>query len=304
MTMTTPHHSEPAREAVALPSEITEAQINSACLSYRHDFGLLDEHDKERLRFVAKEWLHAWRKEFAPLAPALKLSASPAPAASGGLEAVREAAKDIIASRSSTYKARNGRVMSIEDGAGEMMWIVPFDEMHALEAALAAHAATGGEAVAWRWRFRDDNPNAPWSFAAKIEDVMGIDILSEPLYAYPAPSETATGGEADPDRLLKDALFANIKAGRETAGYSGVKVDGGRIASIYFAKHDAGTSLRLAHPAPSETGVKAWQDVRDERRRQVEAEGWTPAHSHAIGRQVVDQHVQHHYRSGDGHDPQ
>jgi len=89
------HHSEPAREAVALPSEITEAQINSACLSYRHDFGLLDEHDKERLRFVAKEWLHAWRKEFDPLAPALKVSASPAPAASGGLEAVRGAEPEI-----------------------------------------------------------------------------------------------------------------------------------------------------------------------------------------------------------------
>jgi hypothetical protein len=43
--------------------EPTEAQINSACLSFRHDYGLLDDHDRERLRFVAVEWLRAWQKE-------------------------------------------------------------------------------------------------------------------------------------------------------------------------------------------------------------------------------------------------
>jgi hypothetical protein len=43
--------------------EPTDAQINSACLSFRHDYGLLDDHDRERLRFVAIEWLRAWQKE-------------------------------------------------------------------------------------------------------------------------------------------------------------------------------------------------------------------------------------------------
>lgn len=47
------------------------------------------------------------------------------------------AAKDIISSRSSTYKARNGKVMSIEDDSGEMVWLVPFDALLALEAAIA-----------------------------------------------------------------------------------------------------------------------------------------------------------------------
>lgn len=43
----------------------TTAQINSACLSYRHDFGLLDSETKDGLRFQAGEWLYAWQKEFA-----------------------------------------------------------------------------------------------------------------------------------------------------------------------------------------------------------------------------------------------
>lgn len=62
---------------------------------------------------------------------------SPAATPVSESEPVREAAQALIAARSSTYKARNGRVMGIEDDSGEMMWIVPFDEMLALEDALA-----------------------------------------------------------------------------------------------------------------------------------------------------------------------
>ena len=43
----------------------TFAQLNSACMSYRHDFGLMSDEEQERLRWLAKEWLHAWRKEAA-----------------------------------------------------------------------------------------------------------------------------------------------------------------------------------------------------------------------------------------------
>lgn len=42
---------------------VTETQINSACMSYRHDFGLLDQEERDRVRWEAKEWLHAWLKE-------------------------------------------------------------------------------------------------------------------------------------------------------------------------------------------------------------------------------------------------
>lgn len=41
----------------------TAREIDSACMSFRHDFGLMDQEQKDRLRWQAYEWLHAWRKE-------------------------------------------------------------------------------------------------------------------------------------------------------------------------------------------------------------------------------------------------
>lgn len=41
----------------------TASEIDSVCLSYRHDFGLLSPTDQSLTRFQAVEWLHAWRKE-------------------------------------------------------------------------------------------------------------------------------------------------------------------------------------------------------------------------------------------------
>lgn len=45
------------------PPEPTEQQINSACLSYDHSFGLMATATQEELRQQAKEWLQAWQKE-------------------------------------------------------------------------------------------------------------------------------------------------------------------------------------------------------------------------------------------------
>jgi hypothetical protein len=36
--------------------ELTDEQIDSACLSYRHDFGLLSVVGQDYIRFQAKEW--------------------------------------------------------------------------------------------------------------------------------------------------------------------------------------------------------------------------------------------------------
>jgi hypothetical protein len=43
--------------------EPTEAQINSACLSYDHSFGLMEGAERQMVRFEAREWLRAWQKE-------------------------------------------------------------------------------------------------------------------------------------------------------------------------------------------------------------------------------------------------
>ena len=48
-----------------------------------------------------------------------------------------EAARVIIAQMSDTYKARNGKQMSIEADDGEKCWIVHSDDIVTLEAAIA-----------------------------------------------------------------------------------------------------------------------------------------------------------------------
>lgn len=52
-------------------------------------------------------------------------------------EDLREAAQAVIEQAFDFYKARNGRVMSIEGEDGEKCWIVPFDAFEQLRAALA-----------------------------------------------------------------------------------------------------------------------------------------------------------------------
>ncbi len=84
-----------AREAAAAikqeravePEAPTLAQLNSACMSYRHDFGLMEDEERERLRWAAKEWLRAWRKEVA-------WAAHPSPPADTLAEAHGEPAHD------------------------------------------------------------------------------------------------------------------------------------------------------------------------------------------------------------------
>lgn len=56
-------------------------------------------------------------------------------------EGLREAAANLIANRFDQYKARNGKMSSIEGDDGEKCWIVSFDDMADLEAALAVEGA-------------------------------------------------------------------------------------------------------------------------------------------------------------------
>lgn len=39
------------------------ADINSVCLAYRHDYGLMTPNQQESLRLEAEEWRRAWSKE-------------------------------------------------------------------------------------------------------------------------------------------------------------------------------------------------------------------------------------------------
>jgi hypothetical protein len=39
-----------------------EQLVDSACMYYRHDFGLMGPTERDKMRFEAKEWIRAWEK--------------------------------------------------------------------------------------------------------------------------------------------------------------------------------------------------------------------------------------------------
>jgi len=49
-----------ASVAPAAPKPLTDSDLTSACLSYRHDFGLLPTDERERLMLTAMEWARAF----------------------------------------------------------------------------------------------------------------------------------------------------------------------------------------------------------------------------------------------------
>ncbi len=59
-------------------------------------------------------------------------------------QALEEAARNLIANRFDSYKARNGKLCSIEGDDGEKCWIVSFDDMAELESALSSQPVADG----------------------------------------------------------------------------------------------------------------------------------------------------------------
>lgn len=93
---------------------------------------LLTIYSDDGIKVCSTSWHGSIRKTY-PLKPESEANARMIAATPG----LAEAAKGVLESRAATFKARNGRRMGIEDESGEAMWIVPFDEMAALEAAIA-----------------------------------------------------------------------------------------------------------------------------------------------------------------------
>lgn len=48
------------QKAVALPEKLSVAQLDDACLTYTHDFGILPVQQRDSLRFQAEQWWHAF----------------------------------------------------------------------------------------------------------------------------------------------------------------------------------------------------------------------------------------------------
>lgn len=46
-------------------SDISDSELRDACLSHRHDYGLMLLEERRDLEFQAMEWLRAWDKALA-----------------------------------------------------------------------------------------------------------------------------------------------------------------------------------------------------------------------------------------------
>lgn len=126
--------------------------------------------------------------------------------------AVEKAARNLIAVRYDTYKARNGNLCSIEGDDGEKAWIVPFDAMADLESALSSpdHADAGkveGDGNRWRifeaacargyWGIeleQASNDDEPILYPIKVHRDILVRIVEAHNTALPsAPSKEVAG---------------------------------------------------------------------------------------------------------------
>jgi hypothetical protein len=126
----------------------TDDQIESACLSYRHDFGLLEAAQQSQIKYAGLEWLLAWQKampqmgntqatitqlekacaEWAEVSQSNHQRAKRAEARVAELEAERDAALDMMAAQP----------MALSKALRELGYLVPiFVVSTALRAALS-----------------------------------------------------------------------------------------------------------------------------------------------------------------------
>ena len=115
-----------SKPAMALPFEATQGMIKAA-------LDLVWEESETHEDLVCRLW-----RAMAAVAP-------DQPPAAREL-ALEEAARNLIANRFDSYKARNGKLCSIEGDDGEKCWIVSFDHMAELESSLWAERVEKGEA--------------------------------------------------------------------------------------------------------------------------------------------------------------
>jgi hypothetical protein len=54
-----PSENQPSCLGAVIVRFNSDTFIDNVCLSYRHDFGLMSEQDRQRLRFECREWMRA-----------------------------------------------------------------------------------------------------------------------------------------------------------------------------------------------------------------------------------------------------
>ncbi|MCP1200094.1 hypothetical protein [Notoacmeibacter sp. MSK16QG-6] len=171
------------------------------------------------------------------------------------LETMVAAVDDVIDGRSSTFRARNGRNVGIKDDNGEKCWIVPSDEMFALESALAEFKTSN---VRYRKSFQ--NRVAPW-----MEACFGPEISSDRLERgdrlLEEVLELLQSGDYPVDRVaaLTDYVFERDK-GEPHQEVGGVMV----TLAAYCMAH----GLDMHHAGEDEL-ARIWTKVEEIRAKQA-----------------------------------
>lgn len=122
---------------------------------------------KERLEWAESE-LQIWKDR----AMSLRLAHPPATQPTGDEPVgLREAAEEVCNRAFDHYRARNGRMCSIEGDDGEKCWIIPYDAMEDLRAALATPARPDTVSFVQEWLLSGDHEADQWhkDFAAAID---------------------------------------------------------------------------------------------------------------------------------------
>jgi hypothetical protein len=109
----------------------TDDQIESACLSYRHDFGLLDVAEQSKVKYAGLEWLLAWQKAMPEMG---NTQAAIAAAMMGAADIARHEA-DLIDKRDDLYgrPANSDEAVTARGIAGLILLAIPTDATAARE---------------------------------------------------------------------------------------------------------------------------------------------------------------------------
>jgi hypothetical protein len=129
---------------------------------------------------------------------------------SGDRDDLREAAMNLIACASDTYKKGNGHLGSFEDETGEKCWIVPFDAFESLRSAVDGNTATD---VLHSQNVTEHQPNAP-----SEDDTVEAMVLSL-CNPFPAESLGRTGDIDDWRGIMRKAYRAAAPMTRKVEAY-------------------------------------------------------------------------------------
>ncbi|MFH0105552.1 hypothetical protein [Pseudomonas aeruginosa] len=138
--------------------------------------------------------------------------------------------------------------------------------------------------IEWRQQDADFLEAGLYAFCAEYPEEGGVLLDEEPTTAQPSPLQSDQAEAERPEVVGYRIMRAQADKIYQRVDKAAAEYEAGRSALGYMEDiAEAALCLRnrlddLLAAAPGNSVPQAWLDVQAERRRQVEAEGWTPEH--------------------------